>query len=84
MGVYGTTYDNFPLGQMIDKGLRVTTGQATVHNFIDELMDMIVSKKLEADDIISYRLPLAKAPDGYSIFNKKQENCTKVVLNPWA
>jgi alcohol dehydrogenase len=55
-----------------------------VHNFIDELMEMIVSKKLVADDIISHRLPLAKAADGYSIFNKKQENCTKVVLNPWA
>lgn len=30
MGVYGTTYDKFPLGQMLDKGLRVATGQATV------------------------------------------------------
>jgi threonine dehydrogenase-like Zn-dependent dehydrogenase len=83
MGVYGTTYDNFPLGQWIDKGLRVQCGQATVHNFIDELMEMVVSGKLKADDIISHRLPLDQAPHGYSIFNKKQENCTKIVLNPW-
>jgi S-(hydroxymethyl)glutathione dehydrogenase/alcohol dehydrogenase len=83
MGVYGTTYDNFPLGQWVDKGLRVQCGQATVHNFIDELMELIVSGKLKADDIISHRLPLDRAPDGYSIFNKKQENCTKVVLKPW-
>ncbi|MET0387725.1 MAG: zinc-dependent alcohol dehydrogenase [Polyangiales bacterium] len=83
MGVYGTTYDNFPLGQWIDKGLRVQCGQATVHNFIDELMDMIVSGKLKADDIISHSLPLEKAPDGYKIFNKKEEDCTKVVLKPW-
>jgi 2-desacetyl-2-hydroxyethyl bacteriochlorophyllide A dehydrogenase len=46
MGVYGSTYDNFPLGQWLDKGLRVQSGQATVHNFIDELMQMIVSGKL--------------------------------------
>jgi threonine dehydrogenase-like Zn-dependent dehydrogenase len=84
MGVYGTTYDNFPLGQWLDKGLRVQTGQATVHNYIDELMDMIVSGKLKADDIISHRLPLDKAPDGYRVFNKKAESCTKVVLNPWS
>jgi threonine dehydrogenase-like Zn-dependent dehydrogenase len=84
MGVYGTTYDNFPLGQWIDKGLRVQCGQATVHNFIDELMEMIVRGTLKADDIISHRLPLDQAPNGYSIFNKKQENCTKIVLNPWA
>jgi len=83
MGVYGTTYDNFPLGQMIDKGIRIAAGQATVHNFIDELLQFIVSGKLKADDIISHRLPLAKAPDGYSIFNKKEDNCTKVVLKPW-
>jgi S-(hydroxymethyl)glutathione dehydrogenase / alcohol dehydrogenase len=83
MGVYGTTYDNFPLGQWVDKGLRVQTGQATVHNFIDELMEMIVSGKLKADDIISHRMPLDRAPDGYSIFNKKEDNCTKIVLKPW-
>jgi S-(hydroxymethyl)glutathione dehydrogenase/alcohol dehydrogenase len=83
MGVYGTKYDNFPLGQWLDKGLRVQTGQATVHNYIDELMEMIVSGKLKADDIISHRLPLDRAPHGYSVFNKKQEKCTKVVLKPW-
>lgn len=83
MGVFGTTYDNFPLGQLIDKGLRVQAGQATVHNFIDELMELVASGKLHADDIISHRLPLAQAPHGYSIFNKKEDNCTKVVLKPW-
>jgi S-(hydroxymethyl)glutathione dehydrogenase/alcohol dehydrogenase len=83
MGVYGTTYDNFPLGQWVDKGLRVQSGQATVHNYIDELMEMIVSDKLKAHDIISHRLPLERAPDGYSIFNKKEDNCTKIVLKPW-
>jgi len=83
MGVYGTTYDNFPLGQWLDKGLRVQTGQATVHPFIDELMQMIVDGKLKADDIISHRLPLEKAPDGYRMFNKKENDCTKVVLKPW-
>jgi S-(hydroxymethyl)glutathione dehydrogenase/alcohol dehydrogenase len=83
MGVYGTTYDNFPLGQMVDKGLRVQMGQATVHNYIDELLGFVESGKLVANDIISHRLPIGQAPHGYSIFNKKEENCTKVVLNPW-
>lgn len=83
MGVYGTSYDNFPLGQWMDKGLRVLTGQATVHNFIDELMELVRSGKMKAEDIISHRLPLAQAPHGYEIFNKKEEKCTKVVLKPW-
>jgi S-(hydroxymethyl)glutathione dehydrogenase/alcohol dehydrogenase len=84
MGVYGTTYDNFPLGQWLDKGLRIQTGQATVHNFIDELMAMVTSGQLQTNDIISHRLPLEQAPHGYEIFNKKEDSCTKIVLNPWA
>lgn len=83
MGVYGTTYDDFPLAQMLDRGLRVQTGQASVHNFIDELMQMIVSGELQPDHIISHRLPLDKAADGHRMFNTKEENCTKVVLKPW-
>jgi len=83
MGVYGTSYDNFPLGQMLDKGLRVQTGQATVHNFIDELMAMVRDGKVRTDDIISHRLPLIDAPHGYRVFNSKEEDCVKVVLNPW-
>ena len=84
MGVYATKYDNFPLGQWLDKGLRVQSGQATVHNYIDALMDMIVRGELVADDIITHKLPLAQAAHAYSIFNKKEEDCVKVVLDPWA
>ena len=29
-------------------------------------------------------IPLTKISDGYSMFNKKEDNCVKVVLDPWA
>ena len=83
MGVFATTYDNFPLGKWVDKGLRVQTGQATVQVFIDELLQLIVEKKVRTDDIISHRLPLSSAPHGYQVFNDKAEQCVKVVLDPW-
>jgi len=84
LGVYGSTYANFPLGQWVDKGLRVQTGQATVHEYIDELMQLVVDRKLRAEEIISHRLPLSQAPHAYQIFNDKQDGCVKVVLDPWA
>jgi S-(hydroxymethyl)glutathione dehydrogenase / alcohol dehydrogenase len=84
MGVYGTTYDNFPLGQWMDKGLRVQSGQAPVHLFIDELLALVTSGRFKADDIISHRLPLGRAPHAYDMFNGKRDRCTKVVLDPWA
>ncbi len=82
MGVYATDYDNFPLGQMLDKGIKVTTGQATVHNYIDELAGWVESGDIVLDDIISHTLPLGEASHAYDIFNKKEDDCVKVVLKP--
>ena len=84
LGVFGTNYDNVPLGKILDKGLRLQFGQAPVHTVIDELLSFIVQKKVRADDTISHRLPLQDAPHGYKVFNQKKEQCVKVVLDPWA
>jgi len=34
--------------------------------------------------VISHRVPIDRAPEMYKIFRDKKENCTKVVLDPWA
>ena len=39
--------------------------------------------KVKLDDIITHRLPLSEIAHGYSIFKKKEEDCVKVVLDPW-
>lgn len=82
LGVYATDYDDFPLGQMMDKGISVFIGQAPVHNYIDELLSHIEKGDLRVDDIITHRLPLDQAAHGYEIFNKKADSCVKVVLQP--
>lgn len=82
VGVYGTPYDNFPLSQIFDKGLTIRTGQAPAHNFVDELLELVLGGKLVADDIITHRLPLDQVEHAYTIFNAKQEQCVKVVLKP--
>lgn len=82
VGVYGVSYDNFPMGQMFDKGIRLKMGQAPVHAVIDELMGHVQSGKLKADDVITHRVPLADAAKAYEIFNDKKDNCVKVVLKP--
>jgi S-(hydroxymethyl)glutathione dehydrogenase / alcohol dehydrogenase len=84
LGVYGTTYANFPLGQLVDKGLRVQLGQAPVQTYIDELLAFIVEGRVKVDDIISHRLPLDQAARAYKVFCEKEDKCVKVVLNPWA
>lgn len=84
VGVYGTPFDNFPLHQMFDKGLTIKQGQAPVLNHIDKLIQLVKEEKVILDDIISHRLPLSQVSHAYDIFKNKQEDCVKVVLNPWA
>ena len=57
-------------------------GQSTPQRDIDELIGWVEHGKIKLDDIITHRLPLAEAPHGYDIFNKKEDNCVKVVLKP--
>jgi threonine dehydrogenase-like Zn-dependent dehydrogenase len=82
MGVYGTTYDNFPLHQQFDKGLKVFAGQAPVHEHIDDLLHLVERGEVRLDDIITHRLPLDEASHAYKIFNGKEDDCLKVVLKP--
>lgn len=82
VGVYGMPYDNFPLDQIFDKGIKMAFGQAPVQKYIDELVDWVVDRKIRLDDIITHRLAISEAPHGYEIFSKKQDNCVKIVLKP--
>lgn len=81
VGVYGSRY-RFPFGQIFEKGITLKTGQAPVHYYIDELLQLVKDKKVVLDDIISHSLPLGLAADAYDIFNKREDNCLKVVLKP--
>lgn len=82
VGVYGTSYTNFPMGQIFDKGISLLTGQAPVQKYIDELLSLVKDKKVILDDIITHVLPLEEAAHAYDIFCDKKDNCLKVVLKP--
>lgn len=82
VGVYGSNYHNFPFGQFFDKGLTLKAGQAPVQAYIDTLIKLVEEDKVTLEDIITHKLPLKDAPHAYDIFNKKEDDCLKVVLTP--
>lgn len=82
VGVYATTYDNFPFGQMFEKGITWRGGQVPVQKYIDELLSLVEQRKVILEDVISHRMPLEEASHAYHIFNKKEDGCVKVVLKP--
>src|SRR6195952_4303816 len=81
-GVYGGMADKFPIGALMEKGLSVKTGQTHVQKYLPELLEMIGEGKIDTTYIISHRLPLEDAPQGYKMFKEQQNEVTKVVLKP--
>ncbi len=83
LGVYPATYDNFPVGQFFDKGIILKGGQAPAHKHIDTLLKYVMEGKVKLDDIITHRLSLTEVAHAYKIFKNKEEDCVKVVMDPW-
>src|ERR1700712_172735 len=82
LGVYPTTYDNFPIGQFFDKGIIMKGGQAPAQKYIDKLLKFVEEGKVKLDDIITHRIPLTQVAHAYEIFKNKEDGCVKVVLDP--
>jgi threonine dehydrogenase-like Zn-dependent dehydrogenase len=83
-GVYGGEIDPMPLMEMFDRGIQLRMGQCHVRRWVDEIMPLLSGggDPLGVEDLCTHRLPLAEAPRGYEIFQKKQDGCIKVVLAP--
>ncbi|HTN32039.1 MAG TPA: glutathione-dependent formaldehyde dehydrogenase, partial [Pseudomonas sp.] len=65
-----------------EKGLTFRMGQTHVQALLPELLEHIEQGRLSPDIIISHRLPLAQAAQGYELFDTQQDECRKVILLP--
>ena len=81
-GVYAGFIHGFLFGDAFEKGLTFKMGQTHVQRFLPELLEHIEAGKLHPHEIISHHLPLSEATTGYKVFDKKEEDCRKVVLLP--
>jgi threonine dehydrogenase-like Zn-dependent dehydrogenase len=83
-GVYGGWIDKLPFGALMNKSLKVRTGQTHMQAYMRPLLERIQRGEIDPSCVISHRLSLSDAPRGYQIFCNKQDECTKVVLDPWS
>lgn len=81
-GVYAGFVHGFLIGDAFDKGITLKMGQTHVHRYLPELLEFIENGDLNPADIITHHMSLEEAPQGYKIFNNKEEACRKVVLTP--
>ena len=85
-GVYGGQASPLPMLTLFDKQIQVRMGQANVKAWIDDLLPLVEDSRdpLGVDDLVTHRLPLESAPEAYEMFQKKEDGCVKVVLDPQA
>lgn len=81
-GVYSGFIHGFLFGDAFDKGLTFKMGQTHVQRFLPELLERIELGHISPEAIITHRMSLEQAAEGYKIFDKKQEDCRKVILTP--
>ena len=81
-GVYIGFADKVPTGALMNKALTIKTGQTHMQKYMPRLLKLIQEGVLDPSFVISHRMPLEKAPDGYKMFYEKRDECTKVVLLP--
>ncbi|KAF3996317.1 zinc-dependent alcohol dehydrogenase [Glaciimonas immobilis] len=81
-GLYAGFIHGFLFGDAFEKGIGFKAGQTHVQRYMPELLNFIADGKLHPEVIISHRMPLEEAANGYRIFDKKEDNCRKIVLRP--
>ncbi len=81
-GVHNEEFFGFSPTEAYNKNLTYKTGRCPARVYFDKLIPILHSKKHNISSIISHTLPLNLGSFGYEIFDKKLENCTKVLLKP--
>jgi threonine dehydrogenase-like Zn-dependent dehydrogenase len=83
-GVYGGESDPLPMKSLFDKGITIRMGQCNVKRWTQELLPLVEdpADPFGLNDLVTHREPLERAPEMYEVFQKKEDGCVKVVLNP--
>lgn len=83
-GVYGGQASPMPLLSMFDKQIQLRMGQCNVRRWTDDLLPLVEddADPLGVMDLVTHRSGLDGAPALYEKFQKKEDGCIKVVLNP--
>ena len=79
-GMYVEDSAPVPIGDMWLKNITITAGVANVQDHMDELIELIRDGRIDPAQIISHRMPLSDAAEGYELFDSKE--ALKVVLDP--
>jgi threonine dehydrogenase-like Zn-dependent dehydrogenase len=84
IGVYGGMADPVPMLRLFDKQVQLRMGQANVRRWVDDILPLVTGDDdpLGTETFATHHLPLDQGPEGYEMFQKKQDGAVKILLHP--
>jgi threonine dehydrogenase-like Zn-dependent dehydrogenase len=82
IGAYLGFIDKFPMGTVMNRSLTIRSGQCHVQRYMRPLLNRIRANEIDPSFVVSHRMPLEEAPQGYQMLKHKRSEFNKVVLRP--
>ena len=82
-GVYGGVLDKVNFGAAFGKGIKMAMGQTHMQKYLAPLLKRIENKEIDPSFMISHRIGIEETPEMYKVWAKKQDQVTKIVIDPW-
>lgn len=80
IGVYPTTMDRFPIGQAMNKNLKLVMGNCNHRKYIPELIELVQAGALRPIEVLARTEPIMDAIAAYRAFDQRQPGWMKVAL----
>ena len=80
VGVHTEKKMAFSPMEAYDKNITYKNGRCPARHYMERLLPVVQSKTYDLVSIISHRMALEKGVEAYKIFDRKEDGCTKVVL----
>ncbi|MBX3210531.1 MAG: glutathione-dependent formaldehyde dehydrogenase [Labilithrix sp.] len=82
IGAYGPPFNAVDIGTAMNKGLTIRMNQANCKRYMPHLLEHIREGRIDAEGIITHRVPLEDAAEAYELFDRRRDDCIKCVLIP--
>jgi len=77
-GVYGGFIDKIPFGSVMNRSLTIKTGQTHMQRYMRPLLERIQKGEIDPSFVITHRMDLEDAPEGYKIFKDKETSASRL------
>lgn len=80
IGVYPPTMRHFPIGQAMNKNLKINAGNCNHRKYVPMLLERVKSGEIDPSKVLTNEENLSSAIDAYAAFDRREDGWMKVML----